>query len=129
MLTGSDLREPVEAAAARMPLARDVCSYHRIALAAGRTTVAVPSMCLGTTPLCLGKECLLEMLAVRQGSPFYEIKVPPAPGRVRTSPEVVTYVAEQMRELHELIGRWTAGRPARTRPSSSPTEPRVHGGT
>ena len=34
VLTGSDLRESVEAAAARMPLARDVCSYHRIALAA-----------------------------------------------------------------------------------------------
>ncbi len=108
VLTGSDLREPVEAAAARMPLARDVCSYHRIALAAVENDMLpAPSMCLGTTPLCLGKECLLEMLAVRHGVPFYEIKVPLPPDEGETSPEVVAYVAEQMRELHELIGRWT----------------------
>ncbi len=47
------------------------------------------------------------MLAVRHGVPFYEIKVPLPPDEGETSPEVVAYVAEQMRELHELIGRWT----------------------
>jgi benzoyl-CoA reductase/2-hydroxyglutaryl-CoA dehydratase subunit BcrC/BadD/HgdB len=108
VLTGSDLREAVEAAAARMPLARDVCSYHRIALAAVENDMLpAPSMCLGTTPLCLGKECLLEMLAVRHDTPFYEIKVPLPPDEGEASPEVIADVAEQMRELHENIGRWT----------------------
>jgi hypothetical protein len=94
VLTGSDLRESVEAAAGRMPLARDVCSYHRIALAAVENDMLpAPSMCLGTTPLCLGKECLLEMLAVRHDVPFCELRV--------------ADVAEQMRELHDNIGRWT----------------------
>lgn len=108
VLTGSDLREPVEAAAARMALARDVCSYHRIALAAVENDMLpAPSMCLGTTPLCLGKECLLEMLAARHGVPFYEIKVPLPPDEGEASPEVVAEVADQMRELHGLIGTWT----------------------
>ncbi len=112
VLTGSDLREPVEAAAARMPLARDVCSYHRIALAAAENEMLPsPSMCLGTTPLCLGKECLLEMLAVRHEVPFYEIRVPLPPDEGETAPEVIADVAEQMRELHENIGRWTGRAP------------------
>ncbi|MGI5939943.1 MAG: 2-hydroxyacyl-CoA dehydratase [Thermoleophilia bacterium] len=113
VLTGSDLREPVEAAAARMPLARDVCSYHRIALAAVENDMLpAPSMCLGTTPLCLGKECLLEMLAGRYDAPFYEIKVPLPPDEGDTPPQVIADVAAQLRELHENIGRWT-GRSAR----------------
>ena len=108
VLTGSDLRETVEAAAARMPLARDVCSYHRIALAAVENDMLpAPSMCLGTTPLCLGKECLLEMLAVRHDVPFYELRVPLPPDEGEASPQVVADVAEQMRELHDNIGRWT----------------------
>jgi hypothetical protein len=108
VLTGSDLREAVETAAARMPLARDVCSYHRIALAAVENDMLpVPSMCLGTTPLCLGKECLLEMLAVRHDVPFYEIRVPLPPDEGEAPPEVVADVAEQMRQLHDDIGRWT----------------------
>jgi benzoyl-CoA reductase/2-hydroxyglutaryl-CoA dehydratase subunit BcrC/BadD/HgdB len=111
-LTGTDSREPLEAAAARMPLARDVCSYHRIALAAVENSMLpAPSMCLGTTPLCLGKECLLEMLAVRLGVPFREIRVPLPPDEGEAAPEVVTDVAEQMRVLHEDIGRWSGRKP------------------
>ncbi|MBN1321229.1 MAG: 2-hydroxyacyl-CoA dehydratase [Thermoleophilia bacterium] len=111
-LTGTDLREPVESAAARMPLARDVCSYHRIALAAVENDMLPPpSMCLGTTPLCLGKECLLEMLAVRHNVPFREIRVPLPPDEGETSLEVVADVAEQMRVLHEDIGRWSGRKP------------------
>jgi hypothetical protein len=111
-LTGSDLREPVESAAARMPLARDVCSYHRIALAAVENDMLpAPTMCLGTTPLCLGKECLLEMLAVRHNVPFRELRVPLPPDEGEAAPEVVADVAEQIRVLHEDIGRWTGRRP------------------
>jgi len=107
-LTGSDLRDPVEAAAARMPLARDVCSYHRIALAAVENNMLpAPSMCLGTTPLCLGKECLLEMLATRYNVPFREIRVPLPPDEGEAAPDVVADVAEQLRQLHDDIGRWT----------------------
>lgn len=113
VLTGSDLRGPVEAAAGRMSLARDVCSYHRIALAAVENDMLpAPSMCLGTTPLCLGKECLLEMLATRHQVPFREIRVPLPPDEGETAPEVITDVAEQIRELHDDIGRWTGRRPA-----------------
>jgi len=111
-LTGTDSREPLEAAAARMPLARDVCSYHRTALAAVENDMLpAPSMCLGTTPLCLGKECLLEMLAVRHSVPFREIRVPLPPDEGEASPEVVADVAEQIRVLHDDIGRWTGLRP------------------
>jgi benzoyl-CoA reductase/2-hydroxyglutaryl-CoA dehydratase subunit BcrC/BadD/HgdB len=111
-LTGTDLRDPLEAAAARMPLARDVCSYHRIALAAVENDLLPPpSMCLGTTPLCLGKECLLEMLAVRYDVPFREIRVPLPPDEGVAAPEVVADVAEQIRVLHDDIGRWTGRKP------------------
>jgi benzoyl-CoA reductase/2-hydroxyglutaryl-CoA dehydratase subunit BcrC/BadD/HgdB len=111
-LTGTDSREPLEAAAARMPLARDVCSYHRMALAAVENDMLpAPSMCLGTTPLCLGKECLLEMLAVRHGVPFREIRVPLPPDEGEAAPEVVADVAEQLRVLHDEIGRWTGRKP------------------
>ncbi len=111
-LTGTDLREPVESAAARMPLARDVCSYHRIALAAVENDMLPsPTMCLGTTPLCLGKECLLEMLAVRHAVPFREIRVPLPPDDGEAPPEVVADVAEQIRVLHDDIGRWTGRKP------------------
>jgi hypothetical protein len=107
-LTGSDLRDPVEAAAARMPLARDVCSYHRIALAAVENDMLPgPSMCLGTTPLCLGKECLLEMLALHYNVPFREIRVPLPPDEGEATADVVAEVAEQLRQLHDDIGRWT----------------------
>lgn len=111
-LTGTDAREPLEAAAARMPLARDVCSYHRIALAAVENDMLPPpTMCLGTTPLCLGKECLLEMLAVRHGVPFREIRVPLPPDEGEAPPEVVADVAGQMRQLHEDIGKWSGRKP------------------
>jgi hypothetical protein len=111
-LTGSDLRDPVESAAARMPLARDVCSYHRIALAAVENDMLpAPSMCLGTTPLCLGKECLLELLATRHNVPFREIRVPLPPDEGEAAPAVVADVAEQLRQLHDDIGRWTGRTP------------------
>jgi hypothetical protein len=107
-LTGSDLREAVETAAARMSLARDVCSYHRIALAAVENDMLPrPTMCLGTTPLCLGKECLLEMLATRYEVPFREIRVPLPPDEDEAAPDVVDDVANQIRELHDDIGNWT----------------------
>jgi benzoyl-CoA reductase/2-hydroxyglutaryl-CoA dehydratase subunit BcrC/BadD/HgdB len=111
-LTGSDLREAVETASARMPLARDVCSYHRIAYAAVRSEMLPrPTMCLGTTPLCLGKECLLEMLATRYDVPFREIRVPLPPDEGEAPQHVVADVADQIRELHENIGCWTKRRP------------------
>jgi benzoyl-CoA reductase/2-hydroxyglutaryl-CoA dehydratase subunit BcrC/BadD/HgdB len=111
-ITGSDLRDAAEAAVARMALARDVCSYHRTALASVENEMLpVPTMCLGTTPLCLGKEMLLEMLATRHDVPFREIRVPLPPDEGETSPDVVTDVAEQIRLLHEDIGRWTGRRP------------------
>ena len=111
-ITGSDLRDSAEAAAARMALARDVCSYHRTALASVENDMLpAPSMCLGTTPLCLGKEMLLEMHATRHGVPFREIRVPLPPDEGEASPEVVADVADQIRVLHEDVGRWTGRRP------------------
>jgi benzoyl-CoA reductase/2-hydroxyglutaryl-CoA dehydratase subunit BcrC/BadD/HgdB len=111
-LTGSDLRDQVETATARMHLARDVCSYHRVALAAVENDMLPPpTMCLGTTPLCLGKECLLEMLALRYDVPFREIRVPLPPDEGEATPEVVADVAEQLRALHDDIGRWTGRKP------------------
>jgi hypothetical protein len=111
-LTGTVSRDLLEAAAARMPLARDVCSYHRIALAAVESgMMPAPTMCLDTSPLCLGKGCLLEMLALRRGVPFRDIQVPLPPDEGEASPDVVAYVAEQLRALHEDIGRWTGRKP------------------
>jgi benzoyl-CoA reductase/2-hydroxyglutaryl-CoA dehydratase subunit BcrC/BadD/HgdB len=111
-LTGTASRDLLEAAAARMPLARDVCSYHRTALAAVENgLMPAPSMCLDTSPLCLGKGCLLEMLAVRHGVPFCDISVPLPPDEGEAAPEVVANVAEQLRVLHEDIGRWTGRKP------------------
>jgi benzoyl-CoA reductase/2-hydroxyglutaryl-CoA dehydratase subunit BcrC/BadD/HgdB len=107
-ITGSDLREAAETAAARMALARDVCSYHRTALAAVENDMLpVPTMCLGTTPLCLGKEMMLESLATKHNVPFREIRVPLPPDDGEAPPDVVADVAEQIRVLHEDIGRWT----------------------
>jgi hypothetical protein len=111
-LTGTPSREFLESAAARMPLARDVCSYHRTALAAVENgLMPAPSMCIDTSPLCLGKGCLLEMLAIRHGVPFREVTVPQPPDEGETPPDVVADVAEQLRVLHEDIGRWTGRKP------------------
>lgn len=111
-ITGSDLRDAAEAASARLALARDVCSYHRTALAAAENDMLpVPTMCLGTTPLCLGKEMLLEMLATKHKVPFREIRVPLPPDEGEASAEVVANVAEQIRLLHDDIGRWTGREP------------------
>jgi benzoyl-CoA reductase/2-hydroxyglutaryl-CoA dehydratase subunit BcrC/BadD/HgdB len=111
-LIGTLSRDLLEAAAARMPLARDVCSYHRTALAAVENgLMPAPSMCLDTSPLCLGKGCLLETLALRYQVPFREITVPLPPDEGETPPEAIAGVAEQLRTLHEDIGRWTGRKP------------------
>ena len=111
-IAGSDLRDAAETASARLPLARDVCSYHRTALASVENDMLpVPTMCLGTTPLCLGKEMLLEMLAIKHNVPFREIRVPLPPDDGEASPEVMADVAEQIRVLHDDIGRWTGRSP------------------
>jgi benzoyl-CoA reductase/2-hydroxyglutaryl-CoA dehydratase subunit BcrC/BadD/HgdB len=111
-ITGSDLRDAAETAAARMALARDVCSYHRMALASEENDMLpAPSMCLGTTPLCLGKEMMLESLALKHNVPFREIRVPLPPDEGDSPPEVVADVAEQIRILHDDIGRWTGLKP------------------
>ena len=55
-LTGSAFRPQVEAGVNRLHLSRDTCSYHRAALAAlHEKLLPPPSVCLGTTPFCLGK--------------------------------------------------------------------------
>ncbi len=103
---------------------------HRPGRGGERYACRAPDMCLGTTPLCLGKECLLEMLAVRHGVPFREIDVPLPPDEGEASPEVVADVAEQLRAAsrgHRPLDR-TQARPAQG-PSSSPTGPRWPGAT
>jgi hypothetical protein len=56
------------------------------------------------------------MLATRYGVPFREIRVPLPPDEGETSPQVVADVGEQIRELHDDIGRWT-GKKAHLRKS------------
>jgi hypothetical protein len=51
------------------------------------------------------------MLAVRHGVPFREIRVPLPPDEGQAPPAVVADVAEQMRLLHDDIGRWTGRKP------------------
>src|SRR5660397_281306 len=79
-LTGTKLREQVDRAVNRLGLARDLCSYHRTSLAALREgLLPPPSVCLGTTPLCLGKELLLDRVANDHGVPFRSIQVSQPP--------------------------------------------------
>jgi hypothetical protein len=51
-------------------------------------------------------------LATRHHVPFREIRVPLPPDEGEAAPEVVADVAEQIRMLHEDIGRWTGRKPA-----------------
>ena len=111
-LTGSAFRPQVEAGINRLHLSRDTCSYHRAALAAlHEKLLPPPSVCLGTTPFCLGKECLLDTVAAEYGVPFRSVQVPMPPDEGPASPEAVAAVAEQLQELHEDLGSLTGERP------------------
>ena len=94
-LTGSAFRPQVEAGINRLHLSRDTCSYHRAALAAlHEKLLPPPSVCLGTTPFCLGKECMLDTVAAEYGVPFRSVQVPMPPDEGPASPEAVAAVAE-----------------------------------
>lgn len=112
-LTGTDFRPEVEAAMNRLPLSRDTCSYHRAAKAAlGAGLLPPPSVCLGTTPLCLGKECLLDAAALQHGVPYDAVRVPLPPDEGPASAEAVADVADQLREVHARLGELTGRRAA-----------------
>lgn len=112
-LTGTQLQERVDRAGNRLGLARDLCSYHRTSLAALRDgLLPAPSICLGTTPLCLGKELLLDGLANEHGVPFYSVQVPSPPDDGPVPESDVLAVAEDLRRVHGEIGR-LSGRPSR----------------
>ncbi|MHB0978923.1 MAG: 2-hydroxyacyl-CoA dehydratase [Thermoleophilia bacterium] len=112
-LTGTDFREQVETAMNRQGLSRDVCSYHRAAKAAlDANLLPPPSICLGTTPLCLGKECMLDAVAMERGVPFFSVRVPLPPDQGPAPRDAVDEVAEQLRELHARLGE-LAGRRAK----------------
>jgi benzoyl-CoA reductase/2-hydroxyglutaryl-CoA dehydratase subunit BcrC/BadD/HgdB len=103
---GTDYRLELEAAMNRSSLSRDVCSYHRAALAALEAGVLPPpSMSLGTTPLCLGKDRLLDEHADRLGVPYLEVRVPLPPDDGETPPEDVQAVAEGLRHVYRELGR------------------------
>ncbi|MCL5943082.1 MAG: 2-hydroxyacyl-CoA dehydratase family protein [Actinobacteria bacterium] len=107
-LTGTEFQGDVEAAVNRLPLSRDLCSYHRAALASLEAKLLPrPSICLGTTPLCLGKECLLDGLAQQLDVPFREIHVPLPPDDGPADDDAVAAVAAQLRAVHEELGRLT----------------------
>jgi len=112
-LMGMDFREEVETAMNRSALPRDLCSYHRAARAALDTRLLpAPSICLGTTPLCTAKECLLDQLAQEYHVPFISIHVPLPPDEGPARPDQVSDVAGQLGALHERIGEFTGRRPA-----------------
>ncbi len=112
-LMGTDFREELEAAMNRSALPRDLCSYHRAARAAlDDRLLPAPSICLGTTPLCTAKECLLDALAQEHDVPFISIHVPLPPDEGSAHPDQVSDVADQLRALHERLGPLTGRRPA-----------------
>lgn len=111
-LLGTELRGELAAAINRSALSRDVCSYHRAAHAALEIgLLPAPSACLGTTPLCLGSDRLLDELAARSGVPHAAVHVALPPDEGPAGPEVVTEVAEELRRVHEALGRWTGRQP------------------
>lgn len=111
-LTGSPFRQQVDVGINRLHLSRDTCSYHRAALAAlHEMLLPPPSVCLGTTPFCLGKDCMLDTVAQECGVPFRSVQVPVPPDEGPASAEAVAAVAEQLRELHEDLGSLTGGHP------------------
>lgn len=103
-LMGTDLRPEVEAAMNRALLSRDVCSYHRAAHASLQAgLLPAPSICLGTDPLCLGKERLLDHLADAAGVPYLNVPVPLPPDEGPASSGQVAEVADSLREVHEHL--------------------------
>lgn len=111
-LTGSPFRHQVEAGINRLHLSRDTCTYHRAALAAlHEKLLPPPSVCLGTTPFCLGKECMLDTVAEEYGVPFRSVQVPMPPDEGPASPEAIAAVAEQLQELHEDLGSLAGRQP------------------
>ncbi|MHB1345696.1 MAG: 2-hydroxyacyl-CoA dehydratase, partial [Thermoleophilia bacterium] len=111
-LTGTEFHSALEAAMNRLPLARDLCSYHRAAKAALESRlIPPPSVCLGTTPLCLGKECMLDAVAAEFGVPFHSVRVPLPPDEGPAPTDEVMLVADRLRELHDELGRLTGRRP------------------
>ncbi len=106
------VRQRVEAAVNRLPLSRDVCSYHRAALASLRDgLLPAPALCLGTTPLCVGKELFLEQVAAEHGVDYRTVRVPIPPDEGPAATADVAEVQEQLREVHAEIGR-VSGRTA-----------------
>ena len=111
VVANSEFRPRLDAAMNRLPLARDVCSYHRAAMAAlDAGLLPAPTFCLGTTSLCMGKERLLDSLARRYDVPFLELRVPEPPDEGPAAAYDVDDLAEQMREAYAAVGRLT-GRP------------------
>jgi benzoyl-CoA reductase/2-hydroxyglutaryl-CoA dehydratase subunit BcrC/BadD/HgdB len=112
VVAGSDFRPRLDGAMNRLPLARDVCSYHRAALAAlDAGLLPPPSLCLGTTSLCMGKERLLDSLARRFDVPFLELRVPEPPDEGPAASYDVAELTEQLRDVYSAVGRLTARRP------------------
>lgn len=111
-LTGSPFRPQIEAGLNRLHLSRDTCSYHRAALAAlHENLLPPPSVCLGTTAFCLGKECMLDTVAAEYQVPFRSVQVPMPPDEGPASADAIAAVADQLRELHEDLGSLTGRRP------------------
>lgn len=111
-LSGSDFRHQLEAAMNRLPLSRDICSYHRATKAAlAAHLVPPPTVCLGTTPLCLGKECMLDTTASELGVPFRSVRVPLPPDNGPIPPDDIADVAEQLRLIHDYLGSLTGRDP------------------
>ncbi len=111
-LSGSDFRDQLEAAMNRLPISRDICSYHRATKAAlAAHLVPPPSVCLGTTPLCLGKECMLDTTASEFDVPFRSVRVPLPPDEGPTPLDDIADVAEQLRVIHDYLGTLTGRTP------------------
>ncbi len=111
-LTGSPFRNQVEAGVNRLHLSRDTCTYHRAALASLREgLLPAPSVCLGTTPFCLGKECMLDTVASQYGVPFESVQVPWPPDDGPAPAEHVAEVADQLREVHANLATLSGKRP------------------
>jgi hypothetical protein len=106
------VRDRLDGAVNRLPLSRDVCSYHRVALAGVQEgLIPPPTICLGTSPLCVGKEMFMEQVAADYGVPFRHIRVPVPPDEGPTPDDDVQDVAQQLRRVHEDLGAATGRRP------------------
>ncbi|HZJ02695.1 MAG TPA: 2-hydroxyacyl-CoA dehydratase family protein [Thermoleophilia bacterium] len=74
--------------------------------------------CLGTTPLCLGKECMLDMTASEFDIPFRSVRVPQPPDEGPAPWDDIADVAEQIRLIHDYLGTLTGRRPQLERAAS-----------